>query len=181
MCMCACVCVHILRMMVSVLFFEFTCFLQITGHLESAVLQFSEKWLAQRIQSFKDITVDIISKKPEGFVLFDKLAEEFLKQTGKQLVVMEYGFKKLSSVVERIAGSVDVGEMEVSLNVEFEPIASACVGGVKVSIVAFQAIDPGSIPGQRTFFFFFSSPRIQTVMSLNSSTCIPYVEVFIFA
>ena len=27
------------------------------------------------------------------------------------------------------------------------------VGGVKVSIVAFQAIDPGSIPGWRTFFF----------------------------
>ena len=27
------------------------------------------------------------------------------------------------------------------------------VGGVKVSIVAFQAIDPGSIPGRRTRFF----------------------------
>ena len=27
------------------------------------------------------------------------------------------------------------------------------VGGVKVSIVAFQAIDPGSIPGWRTFIF----------------------------
>ena len=27
------------------------------------------------------------------------------------------------------------------------------VGGVKVSIVAFQAIDPGSIPGRRTFLF----------------------------
>ena len=26
------------------------------------------------------------------------------------------------------------------------------VGGVKVSIVAFQAIDPGSIPGWRTFW-----------------------------
>ena len=26
-----------------------------------------------------------------------------------------------------------------------------CVGGVKVSIVAFQAIDPGAIPGWRTF------------------------------
>ena len=26
------------------------------------------------------------------------------------------------------------------------------VGGVKVSIVAFQAIDPGSIPGWRTVF-----------------------------
>ena len=27
------------------------------------------------------------------------------------------------------------------------------VGGVKVSIVAFQAIDPGSIPGWRIFLF----------------------------
>ena len=27
-----------------------------------------------------------------------------------------------------------------------------CVGGVTVSIVAFQAIDPGSTPGQRKFF-----------------------------
>ena len=34
------------------------------------------------------------------------------------------------------------------------------VGGVMVSIAAFQAVDLGSIPGQRTFFFillFFSS------------------------
>ncbi len=26
------------------------------------------------------------------------------------------------------------------------------VGGVKVSMVAFQAADPGSIPGRRTFY-----------------------------
>ncbi len=29
------------------------------------------------------------------------------------------------------------------------------VGGVMVSIVAFQAVDPGSIPGQRMCFLFF--------------------------
>jgi hypothetical protein len=29
------------------------------------------------------------------------------------------------------------------------------VAGVMVSIVAFQAVDPGSIPGPRTLFFFF--------------------------
>ena len=29
---------------------------------------------------------------------------------------------------------------------------SASVGGVMVSIDAFQALDPGSIPGHRTFF-----------------------------
>ena len=29
------------------------------------------------------------------------------------------------------------------------------VGGVTVSIVAFQAVDPGSTPGQRIYFFFF--------------------------
>ena len=34
----------------------------------------------------------------------------------------------------------------------------AGVGGVKVSIVAFQAIDPGSIPGRRTFLLFFCRP-----------------------
>ena len=28
------------------------------------------------------------------------------------------------------------------------------VGGVMVSIVAFQAVDPGSIPGQRSLPFF---------------------------
>ena len=34
--------------------------------------------------------------------------------------------------------------------------SDASVDGVKVSIVAFQAIDPGSTPGRRTF-----SPRSQ--------------------
>ena len=33
-------------------------------------------------------------------------------------------------------------------------VSQASVGGVMVSIVAFQAIDPGSIPGQRSFFVF---------------------------
>ena len=27
-----------------------------------------------------------------------------------------------------------------------------CVGGIMVSIAAFQAVDPGSIPGRRMFF-----------------------------
>ena len=31
-------------------------------------------------------------------------------------------------------------------------VLSASVGGVMVSIVAFQAVDPGSTPGHRTFF-----------------------------
>ena len=30
------------------------------------------------------------------------------------------------------------------------------VGGIMVSIAAFQAVDPGSIPGRRKFFFFSS-------------------------
>ena len=33
----------------------------------------------------------------------------------------------------------------------FSSYVSRCVGGVKVSIVASQAIDPGSIPGRRKF------------------------------
>ena len=34
------------------------------------------------------------------------------------------------------------------------------VGGIVVSIAAFQAVDPGSIPGRRIVFFFF--PRISS-------------------
>ena len=34
----------------------------------------------------------------------------------------------------------------------FSHIVPESVGGVMVSIVAFQAVDPGSIPGQRIFF-----------------------------
>ena len=32
------------------------------------------------------------------------------------------------------------------------------VGGIVVSIAAFQAVDPGSIPGQRKLFSFFCFP-----------------------
>ena len=37
------------------------------------------------------------------------------------------------------------------------PVCSESVAGVMVSIVAFQAVDPGSIPGPRTPLFFFFS------------------------
>ena len=43
------------------------------------------------------------------------------------------------------------------------------VGGIVVSIAAFQAVDPGSIPGQRTVFFLLF-PLISTFffgISLN--------------
>ena len=37
-----------------------------------------------------------------------------------------------------------------------------------VSIAAFQAVDPGSIPGRRnTFFFHFSSPFFQLISNKN--------------
>ena len=32
------------------------------------------------------------------------------------------------------------------------------VGGIMVSIAAFQAVDPGSIPGRRSFGFFLLEP-----------------------
>ena len=35
-------------------------------------------------------------------------------------------------------------------------VACTSVGGIMVSIAAFQAVDPGSIPGRRIFFSLFS-------------------------
>ena len=42
-----------------------------------------------------------------------------------------------------------VGDKRVIVSLSSQP----SVGGVTVSIVAFQAVDPGSTPGQRIFFF----------------------------
>ena len=36
-------------------------------------------------------------------------------------------------------------------------VFSCGVGGIVVSIAAFQAVDPGSIPGRRTILFFHGS------------------------
>ena len=36
----------------------------------------------------------------------------------------------------------------------------ACAGGVTASMVAFQAIDPGSTPGRRKLFYMTSSFKI---------------------
>ncbi len=37
----------------------------------------------------------------------------------------------------------------------FENLDITSVGGIMVSIAAFQAVDPGSIPGHRSNFFHF--------------------------
>ena len=37
----------------------------------------------------------------------------------------------------------------------WEQHAQHSVGGIMVSIAAFQAVDPGSIPGRRNIFSFF--------------------------
>ena len=42
------------------------------------------------------------------------------------------------------------------------------IGGVTVSIAAFQAVDPGSTPGQCTLFFFFLSWMSQCISQVNS-------------
>ena len=38
--------------------------------------------------------------------------------------------------------------------VEMFPLQQRSVGGIMVSIAAFQAVDPGSIPGRRKIFFY---------------------------
>ena len=44
-------------------------------------------------------------------------------------------------------------------------------GGVMVSIVAFQAVDPGSIPGHRTFFLLLKTPKIATLFNNMTDIC----------
>ena len=50
------------------------------------------------------------------------------------------------------------------------PSAQPSVGGVTVSIVAFQAVDPGSTPGQRRSFFpcFASAHGVDPMLKYNT-------------
>ena len=43
------------------------------------------------------------------------------------------------------------------------------VGGIMVSIAAFQAVDPGSIPGRHKIFVMFLD-RLDALMKINSVT-----------
>ena len=54
--------------------------------------------------------------------------------------------------------------------------ADDSVGGVKVSIVAFQAIDPGSIPGGRTFFTDFWS-----VLAMKALSYVSCLHAFVWS
>ena len=56
----------------------------------------------------------------------------------------------------------------------------ASVGGVKVSIVAFQAIDPGSIPGRRTRFFSLRDALFSTSLVCRSNWPIRFKSNDIF-
>jgi hypothetical protein len=49
--------------------------------------------------------------------------------------------------------------------------ATTSDGGIEVSMVAFQAVDPGSIPGHRKFFnIYFSYERWQKVEPTRDRT-----------
>jgi hypothetical protein len=48
------------------------------------------------------------------------------------------------------------------------------VGGIMVSIAAFQAVDPGSIPGRRIFFQLRPVPRGITDLNFRRGKTIPF-------
>ena len=49
------------------------------------------------------------------------------------------------------------------------------VGGVMVSIVAFQAMDPGSIPGRRTLFFDTFLQRLRVLFTFFELVTTNYI------
>ena len=66
------------------------------------------------------------------------------------------------------------------LNIELTGDSAVGVGGVKVSIVAFQAIDPGSIPGRRTRFFSLRDALFSTSLVCRSNWPIRFKSNDIF-
>ena len=72
------------------------------------------------------------------------------------MICADYGYKKLLNLMENVAGVEVCTLLRVCLLIQHNDLLSLSgVGGVMVSIAAFQAVDLGSIPGQRTLFSSF--------------------------
>ena len=55
--------------------------------------------------------------------------------------------------------------LDCEMDIDFYMLSTTSVGGVMVSIDAFQALDPGSIPGHRKFFTLTKGPWQLTTSS----------------
>ena len=55
-------------------------------------------------------------------------------------------------------------------------LSGRCVGGIVVSIAAFQAVDPGSIPGQRKLFTI--KIAVETLFHAMNCTVVKYIELW---
>ena len=80
----------------------------------------------------------------------------------------------IQSIQQKVVG-LTVWCLDRASGWEIRHTKSSSVGGVKVSMVAFQAVDPGSIPGWRTFL---STVCIQRQSSLPPSNSQPTHWIF---
>ncbi len=101
----------------------------------------------QSVLLFKKDCVDVLNSLPEKKTLLIKYPEAYVKLKQQKFSLAKYNAKKLLQLMQAIPDVVKV------LHTKLSTVCQVGVGGVTVSIVAFQAIDPGSTPGQRIFFF----------------------------
>ena len=60
----------------------------------------------------------------------------------------------------------------------WEQHAQHSVGGIMVSIAAFQAVDPGSIPGRRNIFLMSSDLSALQFLGPRTQKCFPGEDLF---
>ena len=121
----------------------------------------------ESLQLFKKDCIDVLNSLPEKKVLIVRFPEAYTKLKHEPFALAKYNAKKIVHLAQAIPDAVKVRTCESAL--------PESVGGVTVSIVAFQAIDPGSTPGQRNFFFFFF------LLYLNTPGQYQFVPLFIFS
>lgn len=79
--------------------------------------------------------------------VYIKIERRFGRKTEKELFLV-----RTSTTTYRRRGITNASVKKVLPTLfHTRRVPYACVAGVMVSIAAFQAVDPGSIPGQRTF------------------------------
>ena len=107
-----------------------------------------------KVKSIGWINSSICQSKNEHF------ADKIMTPTWLEHAAFWSGVRRATIAPRSLHSIIDIMEalynsIIVLSGTTWNVIRSTSVGGIVVSIAAFQAVDPGSIPGQRKLFFLF--------------------------
>lgn len=89
-------------------------FFQLVEDQKDAVVQFSDRWLSRQREHLAATAKAVLVQREGHCMPYDAFVGEYHRFTGKQLVLVEFGCKTLSGILQKISSVVRVEKVQVS-------------------------------------------------------------------